>query len=62
MASTPPLFLRILQAVIHKLWSVLFFLCALSVTCLTNHWWDRIVTGYLCLEQWILHGIELLRG
>ncbi|MGE4440850.1 MAG: hypothetical protein AB7D27_05090 [Desulfomicrobium sp.] len=62
MASKPSLFMRILQAIIHRVWAVLFFLTLLSMLALANHWWDILASGYHALESWILAGIELIRG
>lgn len=61
MASTPSLFMRILQAIIHRVWTVLFFLSVLSILALANHWWDPIAQGYRALEGWILSGLDLIR-
>lgn len=61
MASKPSLFMRILQAIIHRVWTVLFFLTALSVLTLADHWWEHIAPGYRMLEGWILTGIDLIR-
>ena len=62
MASKPSLLMRILQAIIHRVWTVLFFLTLLSVLALANHWWDIIASGYHALENWIMTGIELISG
>jgi hypothetical protein len=61
MASTPRLSIRILQAIIHRVWTVLFFLSVISLLSLTNHWWDDILSGYNALQNWILAGIDLFR-
>jgi hypothetical protein len=61
MASTPRLSIRILQAIIHRVWTVLFFLSVISVLSLTNHWWDNILSGYNALQNLILAGIDLFR-
>lgn len=61
MASTPRLSIRILQAIIHRVWTVLFFLSVISLLSLTNHWWDDILSGYNTLQNWILAGIDLFR-
>jgi hypothetical protein len=53
--------MRILQAIIHRLWTVLFFLTVLSVLALGNHWWESIAAGYHVLEGWILTGVDLIR-
>jgi hypothetical protein len=62
MASNSSLFMRILRAIIHRVWTVLFFLSVLSVLALANHWWDVIAGGYHVLQSWILAGIDLIRG
>jgi hypothetical protein len=54
--------MRILRAIIHKVWTVLFFLSVLSLLFVANHWWDIIASGYHALENWILTGIELILG
>jgi hypothetical protein len=54
--------MRILRAIIHRVWAILFFLSVLSLLSVANHWWDIIASGYHALENWILAGIELLRG
>jgi hypothetical protein len=61
MASKPSLFMRILQAIIHRVWTVLFFLTVLSVLALTDHWWETIASGYHALANWALAGMDLLR-
>lgn len=61
MASTPRLSIRILQAIIHRVWTVLFFLSVISLLSLANHWWDDILSGYNALQNWILAGIDLFR-
>jgi len=61
MASNPSLFMRILKAIIHRLWTVLFFLTVLSVLALSNHWWETIATGYHVLEGWVFAGMDLIR-
>ena len=61
MASTPRLSIRILQAIIHRVWTVLFFLSVISLLSLTNHWWDDILSGYNALQNWILAAIDLFR-
>jgi len=61
MASTPSLFARILQTIIHKIWAVLFFLTVFSLATLANHWWDAILGGYHALEGLILAGLDLIR-
>jgi len=61
MASTPRLSIRILQAIIHRVWTVLFFLSVISLLALKNHWWDAIMSSYSLIESWILAGIGLLR-
>lgn len=60
MASTPRLSVRILQAIIHRVWTVLFFLSVISLLALVNHWWDAIMSSYDTIESWILAGIGLL--
>ena len=62
MASDSSLFMRILRAIIHKVWTVLFFLSVLSVLSLANHWWDVLAGGYHALQGLILTGIDLIRG
>ncbi len=61
MASTPRLSIRILQAIIHRVWAVLFFLSVISLLALINHWWDAIMSSYSMIESWVLTGIDLLR-
>ena len=61
MASTPRLSIRILQAIIHRVWTVLFFLSVIALLSLTNHWWDDIMGGYNALQNWILAAIDLFR-
>jgi hypothetical protein len=53
MASRSSLFTRILQAVIHRVWTVLFFLTAFCLATLANHWWNRILGLYGSVEAWI---------
>ncbi len=60
MASTPRLSVRILQAIIHRVWTVLFFLSVISLLALVNHWWDAIMSFYNTIESWVLAGIGLL--
>ena len=60
MASTPSLFMRILQAIIHRVWTVLFFLTLLSVLSVANHWWDILANGYHSLANWIMSGIDAI--
>ena len=62
MASDSSLFMRILRAIIHRVWTVLFFLSVLSVLSVANHWWDVLAGGYHALQGWILTGIDLTRG
>ncbi len=62
MASDSSFFMRILRAVIHRVWTVLFFLSILSLLSLANHWWDIIASGYHTLQSWILAGIDLIRS
>jgi hypothetical protein len=61
MASKPRLFLRVLQAIIHRVWTVLFFLTVFSLATLVNHWWDVILRGYHAVEGWVLAAMELIR-
>jgi hypothetical protein len=61
MASTPSLYIRILQAVIHRVWTVLFFLSVFSVATLVNHWWDAIVNVGLALQGLALTALDLFR-
>lgn len=61
MASKPSLFMRILQAIVHRVWAVLFFLTVLSLLALADHWWEAISSGYHVLEGWVLAGMDLIR-
>ena len=61
MASTPSLFIRILKAIIHRVWTVLFFLTVFSLATLVNHWWGAIVNAGLAVQGLILSGIDLFR-
>lgn len=61
MASTPSLFVRILQAVIHRVWTALFFLTVFSLVTLAHHWWAAIANAGLAVQGLILSGIDLLR-
>lgn len=61
MASKPRLFIRVLQAIIHRVWTVLFFLTAFSLATLANHWWGAILSVYLTVEGWAMAAIELIR-
>ena len=61
MASTPSLFIRILQAVIHRVWTVLFSLTVFSLATLANHWWDAIVGAGLRVQGLVMTAIELIR-
>ena len=61
MASTPSLFMRILKAIIHRVWTVLFFLSVFSLATLINHWWDAIVNAGLAVQGLVLSGIDLFR-
>ncbi len=61
MASKPRLFIRVLQAIIHRVWTVLFFLTVFSLATLVNHWWDAILRGYHAVEGWVLAVMELIR-
>ena len=61
MASTPRLSIRILQAIIHRVWTVLFFLSVIALLSLANHWWDDIMGGYNAFQNWILAAIDLFR-
>lgn len=51
MASTQRLFVRILQAVIYRIWVVLFFLSVFSLVTILNHWWGDITALYQFLKQ-----------
>ena len=62
MASNQSLFMRILRAIIHRVWTVLFFLTLLSVLALANHWWDILANGYSVLAGWIMSAIGAIRG
>jgi hypothetical protein len=62
MASNQSLFMRILRAIIHRVWTVLFFLTLLSVLVLANHWWDILANGYSALTGWIMSAIGAIRG
>jgi hypothetical protein len=53
--------MRILQAVIHRVWTVLFFLTILSVLTVANHWWDILSNSYHSLANWVLSGIDVIR-
>jgi hypothetical protein len=53
MDSRASLFTRVLQAVIHRVWTVLFFLTAFCLATLANHWWDRILDLYSSVKVWI---------
>jgi len=61
MASKPRLFIRVLQAIIHRVWTVLFFLTVFSLATLVNHWWGAILGGYHAVEGWVLAVVELIR-
>ena len=61
MASTPSLFIRILKAIIHRVWTVLFFMTVFSLATLVNHWWDAIVNAGLAVQGLVLSGIDLFR-
>lgn len=61
MAYTPSLFIRILQTVIHRVWTVLFFLSVFSVATLINHWWDAIVSAGQSLQGLAMSALELFR-
>ena len=61
MAYTPSLFIRILQALIHRVWTVLFFLTVFSVAILINHWWDGIVSAGLTLQGLAMSALDMLR-
>jgi hypothetical protein len=54
MASRPSLFIRALQAVIHRVWTVLFFLTTFCLATLANHWWDRILGLLGSVKTWIM--------
>jgi len=62
MASNSSFFMRILRAIIHRVWTILFFLSVLSLLSVANHWWGIIASGYHALQSWILAAIELIRG
>lgn len=53
MASRPTLFTRLLQACIHRVWTVLVFLTVFSLATLANHWWDRILGLYRAVLTWV---------
>lgn len=58
MASTPRLFIRVLQAVIYRIWVVLFFLTAFSVVTILDHWWGDITNLYLILQQLVMSSLS----
>jgi hypothetical protein len=62
MASNQSLFMRILRAIIHRVWTVLFFLTLLSVLALTNHWWDILASGCSALADWVMSAMGLIRS
>ncbi len=62
MASKPTLFVRILLAVIHKIWAVLFFLVSLSVVSLVNHYWPFLVDCYRRMEALGLMAIDYMNS
>lgn len=53
MASRSSLFTRMLQSVIHRIWTVLFFLTTFCLATLANHWWDRIMRLLGSATAWI---------
>jgi len=53
MASRPTLFIRLLQACIHRVWTALVFLTVFSLATLTNHWWDRIQALCHAVLAWV---------
>ena len=61
MASTPSLFTRILKAIAHRVWTVLFFLTVFSLASLTNHWWDVIADAGVAVQGLVQSGIGLFR-
>ncbi len=61
MASTPSLFTRILKAIAHRVWTVLFFLTVFSLANLTNHWWDVIADAGIAVQDILQSGVGLFR-
>ena len=61
MTYTPSLFVRILQAIIHRVWTVLFFLSVFSAATLVNHWWDAIANAGLTLQGLAMSALDLFR-
>jgi hypothetical protein len=61
MTYTPSLFVRILQAIIHRVWTVLFFLSVFSGATLVNHWWDDLVSAGLTLQGLVISALDLFR-
>jgi hypothetical protein len=61
MASTPSLFVRILKAIIHRVWTVLFFLTVFSLATLANHWWDVIANAGVTVQGLFQSGVDLFR-
>lgn len=62
MAPKQRLLIRILQAIIHKIWAALFFLSTLSLISLANHYWSDILAGYHLAEGYCLKVLELIRN
>lgn len=62
MASRPHLLIRILQAVIHRLWTVLFFLMTLSLLGLAQHFWPYLLRAGLTVQTWIAAGLHFFRN
>ncbi|NLW81235.1 MAG: hypothetical protein GXY42_06135 [Desulfovibrionales bacterium] len=62
MTPKPRLLLRILETIIHWVWSVLFFLTVLSLLFLANHYWDIILAMVQTVHSLVLKGAELLRA
>lgn len=62
MASAPSLLVRVLQAIIYRVWTFLFFLTSLALVCLANHWWSAIHNGYGTVTHWIMVIVDALKN
>lgn len=62
MASKPHLLMRVLQAIIYRLWTVLFFLTAISLLGLVQYFWPSLFRAGLAVQGWVMTGLQFLQN
>jgi hypothetical protein len=62
MSNKPSFFLRLIQAIAHEIWAVLFILSALALIFMAHHYWQDLLDGYQVAHNFCLKIVHLIRS